>query len=46
MVNLVEAGGDVALDHPPIASRSADEVVDLGDGVLSAPPGAEPIDGM
>jgi hypothetical protein len=46
MVDLVEAGGDVALDHPPIASRSADEVVDLGDGVLSAPPGAEPIDGM
>jgi hypothetical protein len=43
VVDFIEAGGDVALDHPLIASRSAGEMVDLGDGVLGAPPGAEPI---
>src|SRR5215217_1111363 len=41
MRDFVEAGGDVALQHPLI--RVGRQVVDLGDRVLGAAAGAEPI---
>src|SRR5690606_35437474 len=40
---LVEAGADVALDHPVVTDRVLSEVNNLGDGVVGAPSGAEPI---
>ncbi|MCI0544227.1 MAG: hypothetical protein L0Z49_07235, partial [Actinobacteria bacterium] len=43
MRNLVEAGADVALDHPVVTDRVLSEVDNLGDGVVSAPAGTEPI---
>src|SRR6266508_1151449 len=41
MRDFVEAGGDVALQHPLVGVGG--QVVDLGDGVLGAPAGAKPI---
>src|SRR5215217_3399795 len=41
MRDFVEAGGDVALQHPLI--RVGCQMMDLGDRVLGAPAGAEPI---
>jgi hypothetical protein len=41
MVDLVEAGRDVAFQHPLIGAGS--QVVNLGDGVLGAASGAEPV---
>src|SRR5215216_2296528 len=41
MRDFVEAGGDVAVQHPLIGVGR--QVVDLGDRVLGAPSGAEPV---
>ena len=43
VIDIVEAGGDVPLDHPLIAV--AGELVDLGDGVLGPTSGPIPVAG-
>src|SRR5690554_4094955 len=41
--NFVEAGADVALDHPVVTDRVLSEVNNLSDSVVGAPTGTEPI---
>jgi site-specific DNA recombinase len=43
VVDLVEAGRDVALQHPLITMRRAGERADLGDRIVRPAPGPEPV---